>query len=146
MWRFWLGVALLALVVLTAGPLRGQERPGGAAPPQGGAPAQLSSQRSVAATPPGVPDADRKRTQQLRGLVGLVLLTLIVIAFLLFLMVLTARWTRTQLPRREAGKGSTLEDLWWKVQGKPVSNEELARMLSEDTDKEKPKDDEPKKG
>ena len=146
MWRFWLGAAVLLLVVLTGSLLRAQERSAGAAPPPGGTPPQLSSQRSVAGAPPGVPGADRKRTQQLRGLVGLVLLTLIVIAFFLFLMVLTARWTRVQLPKREAGKGSSLEDLWWKVQAKPASEEEIARMLSEDTGKEKPKDEEPKKG
>ena len=146
MWRFWLGAAVLLLVVLTGSLLRGQERSGGAVQPQGGAPAQLSSQRTVAAARPAALDGERKRTQQLRGLVGLLLLTLIVIAFLLFLMVLTTRWTRVQLPKREASKGSSLENLWWKVQGKPASDEEIARMLSEDTTEEKPKDEEPKKG
>jgi hypothetical protein len=74
----------------------------------------------------------------------MILLTLIVIAFLLFLMVLTARWTRLHLPKREAAKMTSLEDLWSKVQSRPASDEEIARMLTEDTDKEKPKDGEPK--
>lgn len=141
---FWLGAAVLAAVVLTGG-LPGQDRSAAAGPPQGGAPAQLSSQRSVAPSQQAAPDGERKRTQQLRGLVGLVLLTLIVIAFFLFLMVFTARWTRLQLPKREGPRATGLEDLWWKVQGKPASDEEIARMLSEDADKEKPTGEEPRK-
>ena len=73
-------------------------------------------------------------------------LTLIVIAFLLFLMVLTARWTWRHLPRREPRKATSLEDLWMKVQSRPATDEEIARMLSESTDKEKPEDGKPKTG
>jgi hypothetical protein len=142
---FVLGLAVLALVVVSGRPLLSQNHSGGPVPAEAGDGAQLSSERSVAPPQQVAPDGERKRTQQLRGLVGLVLLTLIIIAFLLFLMVLTARWTRLQGPKHEARQTTSLEDLWWKVEGKPASDEEIARMLSEDTDKEKPEGGEPKK-
>ena len=142
---FLVGVGVLVLVMLTGGLAFGQDRSAGAASPGGGAPAQLGSQRSVAPPQPGATDAGRKRNEQLRrGLVAMVVLTLIVIAFLLFLMVLTTRWTRRHLPRREVRRATSLEDLWMKVQSRPATDEEIARMLSEGSDKEKPKDGEPK--